>query len=77
MPTIRKIPETQRSWRVVSQGRPSQALKLDNAFPVPSKLKSGEVLVKVQAAALNPVLDFFSSYRTVKILISPPTIQRL
>ncbi|KAG8741585.1 hypothetical protein FRC10_002658 [Ceratobasidium sp. 414] len=47
------IPETQKGWRVVRQGAPARALALQN-FPVP-RVKDGEVLVKVEAAALNPV----------------------
>ncbi|KAI0724610.1 NAD(P)-binding protein [Cerioporus squamosus] len=49
-----KIPTTQKSWRVVRSGEPAKALAFtDNT--VPSKLQKGEILVKVQAAALNPV----------------------
>ncbi|KAG9100106.1 hypothetical protein FRC07_010448, partial [Ceratobasidium sp. 392] len=47
------IPDTQKGWRVVRQGVPSKALELQT-FPVP-KIKEGEVLVKIEAAALNPV----------------------
>ena len=50
-----QIPETQRVWKVVRNGEPKVALELDEHAPVPSKLPEGEVLVKVQAAALNPV----------------------
>ncbi|CAE6410268.1 unnamed protein product [Rhizoctonia solani] len=46
-------PETQQGWRVVRQGPPSKALAFET-FPVP-KIRSGEVLVKIEAAALNPV----------------------
>ncbi|TFY53735.1 hypothetical protein EVJ58_g9286 [Rhodofomes roseus] len=49
------IPETQHAWRVVGKGEPSKVLRLDKDVPVPKKLDKGEVLVKVQAAALNPV----------------------
>ena len=48
------IPPTQRSWRVVRRGEPSTALILDNEAPVPT-LKSGEVLVRVQAVSFNNV----------------------
>ncbi|OCH92073.1 NAD(P)-binding protein [Obba rivulosa] len=47
-------PSTQRAWRVVRKGYPSKALRLEN-LPVPTQLSSGEVLVKIQAASLNPV----------------------
>ncbi|EIW79204.1 NAD(P)-binding protein [Coniophora puteana RWD-64-598 SS2] len=48
------IPDKQQAWRVVSRGHPSRALKLEE-IDVPKKLGKGEILVKVQAAALNPV----------------------
>ncbi|KAF8744586.1 Zinc-binding dehydrogenase, partial [Rhizoctonia solani] len=47
------VPETQQGWRVVRQGLPSKALAFQT-FPVP-KIRDGEVLVKIEAAALNPV----------------------
>jgi hypothetical protein len=40
------IPATQRAWII--------ELKLRSDWGVPTKLKQGEVLIKVQAAALNP-----------------------
>ncbi|CEL52090.1 alcohol dehydrogenase [Rhizoctonia solani AG-1 IB] len=46
-------PEIQQGWRVVRQGPPNKALAFQT-FPVP-RIRSGEVLVKVEAAALNPV----------------------
>ncbi|GBE82508.1 hypothetical protein BKA93DRAFT_761220 [Sparassis latifolia] len=49
------IPHTQSAWRVMRQGEPSQVLRLDENVPVPIKLAKGEVLIKVQAAALNPI----------------------
>lgn len=53
-PTIEKIPATQKTWRVTRKGKPEDVLKFTDA-PVPAKLKKGEVLIKVQATALNPV----------------------
>ncbi|EIW64614.1 NAD-P-binding protein [Trametes versicolor FP-101664 SS1] len=50
----KKIPATQKTWRVTRKGKPEDVLKLADA-PVPTKLKKGEILLKVQAAALNPV----------------------
>lgn len=47
------IPDTQRSWTVVQRGKPAQALALQD-WPVDKKLTKGEILVRVQAAALNP-----------------------
>jgi hypothetical protein len=49
------IPKIQRSWRVVRQGNPSKALQYVHDAPVRTDLNDGEVLVKVGAAALNPV----------------------
>ncbi len=52
--TEKNIPATQKTWRVTRKGKPEQVLKFADA-PVSAKLKQGEVLIKVQAAALNPV----------------------
>ena len=54
------ITKTQRAWFVVRKGHPSKALELKEDAPVPTTLEKGQALVKVQAAALNPVyvLDF-------------------
>ncbi|KAI0825077.1 NAD-P-binding protein [Trametes gibbosa] len=50
-----ELPKTQKAWRVTRRGKtPQEMLALVDA-PVPAKLKKEEVLVKVQAAALNPV----------------------
>ncbi|KAH9919581.1 hypothetical protein B0H21DRAFT_702118 [Amylocystis lapponica] len=48
------LPTTQKAWTVVRKGDPSTALELRPDAPVP-KLSNGEALVKIQAAALNPV----------------------
>ncbi|THH14714.1 hypothetical protein EW146_g5661 [Bondarzewia mesenterica] len=53
--TSTQIPTSQKAWRIVARGPPSTALKLDKELPVPTKFREGEVLIKVQAAALNPV----------------------
>jgi NADPH:quinone reductase-like Zn-dependent oxidoreductase len=55
MSTISSIPKTQKAWRVVRQGHPSKALDFAQNAPVRTELKDGEVLVNVEAAALNPV----------------------
>ncbi|KAG6874090.1 hypothetical protein C0995_006947 [Termitomyces sp. Mi166 len=57
------LPKTQRAWIVERTGSPAKALSLRSDWPVPSQLKPGEVLVKVQAAALNPV-----GYKLMKFL---------
>ncbi|KAG1756458.1 NAD(P)-binding protein [Suillus paluster] len=48
------LPKTQRAWRSVKRGKPSESLVFQTDVAVPP-LSPGEVLVKVQAAALNPV----------------------
>lgn len=49
------IPASQRAWRILRRGQPSQALELREDTPVLTDLEDGEVLVKIKAAALNPV----------------------
>ncbi|KAG9226018.1 hypothetical protein CCMSSC00406_0009115 [Pleurotus cornucopiae] len=51
MPT----PTTQKAWIVERMGRPSKALKFHSDWPVPSEIPKDHVLVKIQAAALNPI----------------------
>ena len=53
------IPTIQQAWQVVARGTPRKALVHVHDLPVPSDLNQGDVLVKVQAAALNPV--YFSN----------------
>ena len=49
------IPKTQKAWIIVRKGDPSAALSLKEDYPVPTDLGSNDVLVKIEAAALNPV----------------------
>lgn len=49
------FPEKQKAWLAIRRGVPSKALRLDDNVAVSSKLQEGEVLVKVQAAALNHI----------------------
>ncbi|KAF4578559.1 hypothetical protein EYR36_000366 [Pleurotus pulmonarius] len=51
MPT----PTTQKAWIVERMGHPSKVLKFHSDWPVPSEIPKGHVLVKIQAAALNPI----------------------
>ena len=55
MATSSPIPDTQKAWLVVRKGKPADALQLSETWPVPKKMGKGEVLVRVQAAAYNPV----------------------
>ncbi|KAG1754437.1 NAD(P)-binding protein [Suillus lakei] len=48
------LPKTQRAWRAMKRGKPSESLVFQTDVAIPP-LSPGEVLVKVQAAALNPV----------------------
>ncbi|KAI0063403.1 NAD(P)-binding protein [Artomyces pyxidatus] len=57
------LPKTQRAWRVVTQGLPKDALRLVTDLPMPTQLEPGRVLVKVEAAALNPV-----GYKMMRLL---------
>ncbi|KAJ7130303.1 NAD-P-binding protein [Mycena epipterygia] len=45
---------TYSAWFVTQKGHPSKVLQLKTGLPVPTELKKGHVLIKVQAAALNP-----------------------
>ncbi|KAF8917207.1 hypothetical protein CPB85DRAFT_1215370 [Mucidula mucida] len=56
-------PQTQQAWIVERQGLPKDALRLHPDWPVPDKPEKGEVLVKVQAVALNPL-----GYKLMKLL---------
>ena len=49
------IPDVQSAWVAISRGSPDKALSFEESWPVSKDLSDGEVLVKVQAAALNPV----------------------
>ena len=57
-----EIPEKQSAWIVVTKGIPSKALQLKQDTPVPKELTQGEVLVRVDAAALNPVYVYSSIF---------------
>jgi len=49
------IPSTQTVWCAVRKGTPETGLERDTNAPVATQLQPGDVLVKVDAAALNPV----------------------
>lgn len=50
-----KVPTVQSVWRVMRRGHPSKVLQLVHDAPVGADIKDNEVLVRVEAAALNPV----------------------
>lgn len=68
--TITNPPTVRKSWRVVRRGEPSKALVFDEADPIPT-LKPGEVLVKVAAAALNPMYVTVSFKHPHKFICPP------
>jgi NADPH:quinone reductase-like Zn-dependent oxidoreductase len=47
-------PTMQQAWVMETKGLPRDVLK-KREWPMPGKLEKGQVLLKVQAAALNPV----------------------
>ncbi len=49
------IPDVQRAWVTVRRGKPVDSLVFQEERPITRKLKDGEILVKMEAAALNPV----------------------
>ncbi|KAG5643800.1 hypothetical protein DXG03_009623 [Asterophora parasitica] len=49
-----EIPSTQKAWIEERRGSPAESLRLRTDWPVPTTLKPGEVLIKVQACGLNP-----------------------
>lgn len=56
------VPTTMKAWLVVKNGEPREALTLKTDYPVPSKLRSGNILIKVDYTALNPAdLNFMAS----------------
>ena len=65
------VPATQRAWRIVRKGEPTEALVLDNAAPVPT-LEPGQVLVRVQAVGFNNVYALLTLPLTERGLLTSP-----
>lgn len=56
------IPSTMKAWLVTKNGQPKDALTLKTDYPVPSKIKAGNILIRVSYAALNPAdLNFMGN----------------
>ena len=70
VPTPGFVPAKQRTWRIVRKGEPSKALVLDDEAPIPT-LKSGEVLVRVQAVSFNNVSVSLVSLAEHGLLTAP------
>jgi len=51
------IPQIQSAWVVIKRGHPNKAVVLKQDYPVPSKLKDGQVLVK--ASGIERVIDSY------------------
>ena len=48
------LPSVQTVWKIVRKGDPAKALVKEEA-PVPKIIPKGYVLIKIQAASLNPM----------------------
>ncbi|CAN8101233.1 unnamed protein product [Discula destructiva] len=56
------LPKTMKAWVVTKNGEPQDALTLRTDYPFPSQVKAGNLLVKVDYAALNPAdLNFMGN----------------
>jgi len=53
--TVVPLPSVQTVWKIVRKGSPAKALVKDENAPVPTKIPEGCILLKIQAASLNPV----------------------
>ncbi|KAH7532516.1 hypothetical protein FEM48_Zijuj04G0028500 [Ziziphus jujuba var. spinosa] len=64
------IPSVNKAWVYSDYGKSSDVLKFDESFPVP-EVKEDEVLIKVVAAALNPI-DYKKIFGLFKEHNPPP-----
>lgn len=56
------LPKTMKAWLVTKNGEPREALTLKTDVPVPATVKSNNLLIKVEYAALNPAdLNFMGN----------------
>ncbi|XLS62599.1 hypothetical protein HN51_016827, partial [Arachis hypogaea] len=53
-PSVPAMPSHMKAWAYTEHGKITTVLKLNPNFPVPEP-KSNQVLIKVVAAAINPV----------------------
>ena len=66
------IPSVNKAWIYSEYGKTADVLKFDSNFPVP-EVKEDQVLIKVVAAALNPI-DFKRALGLFKAIDSPPPV---
>ena len=66
------IPSVNKAWIYSEYGKSADVLKFDSNFPVP-EVKEDQVLIKVVAAALNPI-DFKRMFGLFKVIDSPPPV---
>jgi len=53
--TTAPLPSVQAVWKIIRKGHPIKALVKDENAPVPTEIPEGCMLLKIQAASLNPV----------------------
>jgi NADPH:quinone reductase-like Zn-dependent oxidoreductase len=53
------LPKTMKAWVFSRPGKPTDVLSLKKAWPMPAAPKSGEIMVKVSYASINPVDNAF------------------
>lgn len=55
MSTSASIPNTQKAWLQITKGTPQNGMQMSTDWPVSKVIPPGMVLVRIQAAALNPI----------------------
>ncbi|PON56176.1 Alcohol dehydrogenase superfamily, zinc-type [Trema orientale] len=64
------IPSVQKAWTYSEFGKTADVLKFDDNVPIP-EVKEDQVLIKVVAAALNPI-DYKRIHGLIKAIDAPP-----